>query len=430
ASASGCQCLGHRFTRLLLEKLPLFALSAASCAVTLLAQQIAIAPSTRFSLATRIGNALVSYVTYLGQSLYPVGLALYYPHPQDNGNLPLWQVVAAAVLLAAISAAVFVVRRNYPYLLVGWLWYLGMLVPVIGLVQVGDQAHADRYTYLPHVGLAIMLAWSAQAACHWLGKHGVIGDWSIFRPNDVLAADRPQAENMDLSPFSRPLCATASALVLALLMGLAWRQAGFWRDSETLWNHTLACTTRNATAHNNLGTVLRQSGRIAEALQQFHRALRIRPESAEIYSNLGSAFAISGHTAEALVYCQRAIQIKPDYAEGHYNLGNALFAAGRAPEAIDHFRQAIRLKAEYGAAYNNLAAVLCTSGRTAEAIPEYQHALAIQPDCAEAHYNFGKALLELGRTAEALGHFQNALPLAETAGNGPLAAACRRELER
>ena len=213
----------------LLEKIPLFVLAAASCVATTLAQRRAIVPVDAMPLSARISNALVSYVAYLGQFFYPVGLAVLYPHP--GPGLPLWKPVAALLALAAISIAVLVWRRRRPAVLVGWFWYLGMLVPVIGLVQVGTQAMADRYTYLPQIGLCIALAWgAAQAVASW--------------------------------PYRRWACGAGSALVLAVLMACAWRQTTFWRDSEALWKHTLDCTSRNSVAHDNLGFVLARQGTV------------------------------------------------------------------------------------------------------------------------------------------------------------------------
>ena len=209
----------RRALGLVVEKTPMLAMAAASCAVTLWAQHGLVVPYEHFSLYWRIGNVLVSYAVYLRQFLWPTGLALWYPLLLSN--LQGWKILASLGLLVAITAGALVVRRRCPYVLVGWLWYVGMLVPVIGVVQVTDQAMADRFTYLPQIGLGIALVWG-------------LGDrrWNWLR--------------------YRWACGVGSALALAILMGWAWRQASFWRNSETLWRHTLACTSQNSFAHNNL----------------------------------------------------------------------------------------------------------------------------------------------------------------------------------
>ena len=209
--------------RLLSEKVPLLLLVVVSCALTIWSQGEALVPIEHLPLRWRIGNALISYVVYMGHFFYPVGLVVLYP--RLDLDLPLWKIVGAFLLLLAITAVALLGRRRCPYLLVGWLWYLGMLVPVIGLVQVGVGAADDRFTYLPQIGLCLALVWSAADVCR---------SW----------------------PYRRWVCSAASALVLMVLMGCAWRQTSFWRNSETLWTHTLTCTSRNSDANYNLGIAL------------------------------------------------------------------------------------------------------------------------------------------------------------------------------
>ncbi len=247
--------------RLVVEKLPLFALVAVSCVATVWAQGSALAPVEYLPLGLRTGNALISYVAYLGQLFFPVGLAVFYPHPE--GNLPAWKIIGAMLVLAAISAGVWAYRRRRPYLLVGWLWYLGILVPVIGLVQVGLQAMADRYTYLTQIGLYISLVWAGADLCR---------SWS----------------------YRRWLCRAASSLVLVILMGCAWRQTSFWCDSEALWTHALACTSWNKVAYSNLARALADRGQVDAAIAHYQKALEIKPDFAEAHYSLGNALARRG----------------------------------------------------------------------------------------------------------------------------------------
>ena len=240
--------MGSHRRQIVIEKLPLLVLAAACCAITLWVQGEAVLPDERLPFCWRAANALVSYVAYVGQLFCPMGLAVFYPHP--GAHLPLWKVAGAAVLLVSISAAAVSCRRRAPYVLVGWLWYVGMLVPVVGLVQVGAQEMADRYTYLPQIGLCISLAWLAAAACrHW--------------------------------PSPRWASSMAATVVLLALMACAWRQTSFWRDSEALWTRALACTSRNNVAHTNLGIFLAGQGRLDEAISQYRRALDIKPNFAQ-----------------------------------------------------------------------------------------------------------------------------------------------------
>ena len=279
-------------SRLVVEKLPLLLLAAVSCMVTSLAQGPSIAVSEFLPLSSRIANALVSYVAYLGQFFCPAGLAAFYPHPEDG--LPTWKIVGALVVLGGVSFAAWIGRRRFPCLLVGWLWYLGMLVPVIGLVQVGDQARADRYTYLPGIGLCLALAWGmAQLS---------LLPW----------------------PHRRWLCGAASALAVVTLAAIAWRQTSYWRDSETLWNRALACTTHNATAQYNLGVTLAQRGDAAGAIKCFQATLAIQPRSADAENNLGVLLAGSGRLDEAAGHFQAALRIRPDLVSAYNNLRMAI----------------------------------------------------------------------------------------------------------
>jgi protein O-mannosyl-transferase len=340
--------------RLVVEKLPLVAMAIASSAVTVRAQHEALRGNQCFALPWRIGNALTSYATYLGQLFYPADLAVFYPHPADS--LPIGKAVAAFLLLAAITAGVWALRRRAPYLVVGWLWYLGSLVPVIGLVQVGEQAMADRYTYLTQIGIYLALAW------------GVADVWRAW-------------------PRRRWALGVASAAVIVGLTASAWRQASYWCNNDALWEHALACTSRNNFAHNNLGNVLLSRGQVRDALDHFQAAMAISPGSAEVHNNLANALLRDGQRQEAIEHYREASKIDPQSANIQYNLGVALIAGGRLDVAIGHFKEAVRINPEYADAHNNLGAALGQQGLLDEAIVHFQKALAIQPDLEGARRN-------------------------------------------
>ena len=398
--------------RLVIEKLPLVALSAASCVATSLAQSDAMAYLESIPFSARIANALVSYATYLGQFFYPVGLAVFYPHRVDN--LPTWQVVGALLLLAGIGAAAVIFRRRCPYALVGWCWYLGMLVPVIGLMQVGSQAMADRYTYLPQIGLAMGLAWGAKAA---------FASW----------------------PHRGRLWGAASALVLVVLMGCAYHQTSFWFDSETLWNRAIDCVPQNAVAHYNLANALTTCGRadeaiehyqmairidpndaqarynmanaladrgqVDEALDQYRKAIEIKPNYTKAHNNLGAYLASRGQIEEAIVEYQKVLDVKPNDAEAHSNLGLALANRGQFDEAIAHYERSLKTNPRRAETHNNLGLALSRQGHLDAAIASYRQALELNPDYAQAHNNLGAALATRGQMDEAVTHFNNAVKL-------------------
>ena len=329
------QSLHPPYMSLIVEKIPLFILAAASCVVTLAAQRDAMSSFKQLPFFGRLANAAVAYADYLGKAFYPAGLAVLYPYPLDPR--PVWEAVAAVAMLLAISTAVLAVRKRFPYLVFGWLWYLGTLVPVIGLVQVGSQAMADRYTYLTQIGLFIAIAWGAMQ---------VAGTW----------------------PYRRWGLAAVSAMAVAGLMGCAWQQTGYWRDSETLWAHTLACTSQNVTAHNSLGNALLSRGQVDEAIVHFRNALEIKPDSADAHNSLGNALEHEGQVDEAIAHYRKALEFKPDHADAHNNLGLALAERGQVDEAISHYRKALEIKPEFAEALNNLGNALAGRGQVDQAI--------------------------------------------------------------
>jgi len=367
-----------RWTPLLIEKLPLFALSALSCAATIIAQTRAIHLMEPYPLSLRIGNALVAYAIYNGKMIYPSSLAVIYPILRDGW--PLWQVIAAIVLLISLTAAAFILRRSHPYLLVGWLWYLGMLVPVIGILQVGEQAYADRYTYLPQIGLAIAGTWTA-------------ADWSRR------------------SPRRRLFLAIAAPLYLCILMLAAWHQTTCWRDSITLWEHTLDSTHGNYVARNNLGTALVRAGRLDEAADQFAISTQINPDYAMARGNLGHYYFLKGRMDDAAAQFRQALRIDPSDPEAHSRLAAVLVKQGRMDDAAEQFREILRIDPTDTATETNLGAVLQHQGHTVEAAAILREAVARQPGLANAHFNLGNALLDLRQPHEAIIEFSKALAL-------------------
>jgi protein O-mannosyl-transferase len=339
---------------LLIEKIPLLILSTGAGIITFILQKRTTGAIPALPLLWRVQNAFVSYVSYIWKTLWPTDLAVFYPHPNDT--LAIWEIIFAILLLLAITAAAIGFRRERPYLFTGWFWYLVMLVPVIGLVQVGEQGHADRYTYLPHIGLFLLAVWLAA---------------------DVAAVRQ-----------ARPRFAMAAAMVIIVALACAaFVQTSYWRNSETLWTHALAVTSDNDVAHNNLGYLCVDRGELDEAISHFETALRIRSGKQDPHYDVGSAFM-------------------------QMNLANALARKGQSNEAIVHYEEAIKLQPYYADAYYNRGSVLFAKGRIDEAIADWEKALQIQPSYADAHTGLGNALLRKGSLREAITHYEQALALA------------------
>ena len=374
----------NKWIWLIVEKVPLFVLSAASCVATLVAQKHALDTSLKPLLTERVGNALISYVTYMGQMIWPARLAVLYPYPE--GTLKVGQAILALLILLVISMGVFVWRRKYPFLLTGWLWYVGVLVPMIGIIQVGSQVRADRYTYLPQIGLYIMCAWGAKELFHRWNRGPVI-----------LAA--------------------AGSLIITALITRSYFQSFYWRDTETLWRHAIATTSGNYIAHNNLAQFLSQCGRFDEAIAESREAVKIKPDLAAAHNNLGAALIQSkqrgGTIDEAIAHYRRALQIKPDFAQAQGNLGTALFLKGQVNEAIAHYQKALEIDPNYAEARYSLGNAFLAEGKYNESITAYENAVRIRPDYFEAHYNLGRVLATIGNTAEALKEFNEALRINE-----------------
>jgi tetratricopeptide (TPR) repeat protein len=356
--------------RLVREKLPLLALSIASSIVTFVVHRRggAVIILSAIPLKLRVENALVSYVVYIEKMLWPARLAVLYPYAQ---SLPgLWVAGALAVLIG-ISVAVIWAGPRRPYLAVGWFWYLGTLVPVIGLIQVGNQSMADRYTYIPLIGLFIMVAW---------GVPDLLARWPLRR--------------IALPRFTLP----AAAMVVILACAIAARsQVEYWEDSTTLWTRALAVTTENDIAQNNLGAALADQGNVDEAIMHYSEALRIKPDYADAHNNLGVALDDQGKVDEAIAHYSVALRIRPHYADAHINLGVSLGEQRKIDEAIAQFNEALRIKPDSAKAHNNLGVALASQGKIDEAIDHFTEALRIKPDYADAHKNLERALDGRGR---------------------------------
>jgi protein O-mannosyl-transferase len=373
---------------LVLEKLPLLALSAAAIVATLWAQNeaAAIHSDGAYSLSNRLGNAVASCLVYLGQMVWPARLAVLYPFPHHGA--PAWKVALAGTLLAGFSATAWAARRTQPWLLVGWVWYLVMLLPVAGIIQAGTQAHADRYTYLPQIGIYVAVTW-------------LVAQWQL----------------------NRMVVGGLMTAVIAGSMFCAWKQASYWRDSQTLWAHTLACTADNEVAQYSLGNALLQNGEVDEAIAHFQTALQINPDNAETHYNLANALAQRGREDEAIIHYQRALQIDPDCVQAHVNYGGLLLQRGKVDEAIAHFQKTLDIKPDFAPAHDNLGNALLQKGRVSEAIAHFQKALQLQPANPTIQNNlawilatFPDASLRNGPKAVELARQANAL----TGGKNPI----------
>ncbi len=341
----------------ILEKLPFFAASIAVSLVTYLVHQKggALASFEVVPLAARFENALVSYAVYIFKMVWPINLAVFYPYSQASLVAP---AAAAGIALAAITVLVIRLFPRWPYLTVGWLWYLVTLVPVIGLVQAGAQARADRFTYIPMIGVSIALVWGA---------------------SDALAA------------WPRIRLALAAVVCSACLV-LTWLQVGYWRDSISLYQHAIDVTTDNYVARFNLASVLEARGSPAEAVAQLRETVRIRPYFASAHAELGQLLAQQGQPAEALGELQAAVTLKPDSAEAHFRLGSVLGTLGRAADAAAEFSQTVRLQPDNADAHYNLAIALAQQDKLPEAVREFTATVRLRPDDIEARQALEEAI--------------------------------------
>ena len=342
--------------RLIREKIPLMALSAASCAITYVAQVEggAVKLLGHVPAALRVANAVVSYGRYLAKTVWPASLAVFYPHPASfHAGIPEWQVAAAAFLLAGCSFAALRQARRRPYLAVGWIWYLGTLVPVIGLVQVGGQAYADRYTYLPLIGIFVIAAWGIPEA---------LGGWR----------------------HRKAALAFGSLAVLAGLSVASWNQAGTWRNDFALNGHALRVTERNWLAWNNLGVAFEKAGRPEQAIAYYREAVRVRPDYSYAWYNLGSIYGNIGQQRQAIACYQETVKADPEFAEAWNNMGAAYSILGQFQEAVVSYREAVRVRPGYAVAWYNLGLVYVLLNRPETVLEISRHLWRIDPEKSEA----------------------------------------------
>lgn len=396
------------FAAAIKTKLPLLALSAIAGAVTWAVQSAAgaIVAEREAPLLARLADVPAAGLAYVSKTLVPINLSCFYPAHETP--LPWWATVGSCAALAAITLLAIHGRTRRPHLLFGWLWFLGTLVPVIGFIRIGGHFIADRYTYLPHLGLFAAFAW--------------------------------EARNSVVSTRTWRLAATSGMTILTVLALLTWKQTAIWQDELTLFEHADAVTTDNWDVKSFLGTIYMESGRNADAARVYREIIRIRPDLAGAYGNLGLALLGLGRFAEAAAAQEQALRLQPEFPEAANNLGNALAGLGRWEEAAAAHLRALALRPDYPEAHNNLARALGKLNRHPEAISHLLAAIDLKPDFGAAHFNLGAEYLALGRHADALaetrralaldpgleiGHFQLGLIFA-AAGDG---AGARREHE-
>ena len=370
--------LQHRsaaWFHLIAEKIPLFALSAASCVAAILAREVT-PGEVHHAFAERAGNAALFYIAYLAQMIYPAHLAVLYPYPKGGPSVA--EVVLALLLLLIVSIVLFSWRKTYPFALTGWFWFLGMLVPMIGIVQIGSIARADRYTYLSEIGLYILGTW---------------GTMELFQN----------------SGHKREILSVAAVVITGAFITRSYFQGAYWQNSETLWRHTVNVTRNNYIAQNNLAGALLEKGDLNEAITHYRQALAIEPRAVQIESNLGNALVRVGEVEEAIAHLQKALQIDPSYAEAYNYMGNALVKKDDAGEAISYYQKAVELDTSYADAHNNLGAAFWRNGEFEQAIEQYKQAVAIQPGSAEMQVNLGNALARNGDWAGAIVCYEAAL---------------------
>ena len=394
----GPTCGPVPWRRLVLEKIPLFAMSAASAVITMHAQQTggAVRSAAEFSLGVRIANAICAFAMYLWKMVWPAKLAPIYPHP--GNSVAAWQVATAAVVLTVITLLVWRAPARR-YLLVGWLWFLGTLVPVIGLVQVGEAAMADRYAYIPLIGIFFMIAFE-------------MVEWAKRIPSAWIAA--------------------TGVLIVAALAFATHRQIAYWQSNESLWSHALAVTSNNFVAEDNLGGALIIEGREEEAHAHFESAARINPRDPMSHSNLGTYCQTHGQLREAIEQYKAAIDLTSDLrllAQIYANEGAAQRALGEDILAHDHLLHAVRLNDNQFNAWIGLGLLAAKRGSLTEAIADLNRSLEIQPT-SEAYVALGRTLAQTGRNAEALDAYEQALKISPDLVEAQQAAAALGQQKR
>ncbi len=419
---------GRTFGRLAIEKIPLFCLSAASVAAAGFAHVVTSGFAAMDSLPSgvRLANAAFSYVAYLVKMVWPAKLAVFYPHPY--GTLPMWQVVGSVVVLVCVTVIVSRSARTRPYLAVGWLWYLVTMLPMIGIIQTGRHGMADRFTYIPLIGIFMAVTWG-------VAEYGSMGVWG----NGRRSSDTPTLPHSHAPILWLP----AAIIILACAVG-TWQQTGYWKDSVTLFSRAVAVTKDNAIAERNLGMAYINRKQYEKGITHMWAAIRIKPEP-RAYNNIGVALVRMGKPEQAIPYYERALELSPDYARARYNLGRLLFTKhlygeaaecfrkviDREPdnadahyylafslaemrqvdEAITAYRQTVQVDPRYYLAHYNLGVLLNAQGDASAAVEEFEAAIRINPSYVNAHHNLGGAFDSLDRIDEAIAEYEEAIRL-------------------
>ena len=371
-------------SRLVYEKIPLLVLVAGSVVTTLTVQKMggALGSLNAFPIQERVINALVSYWLYLQKMIWPGGLAIFYAHPENT--LSVWKGLATAALLALVTTAAIRLARRAPYFAVGWFWYLGTLIPVIQLVQTGSIAMADRYAYVPLIGIFIIIAW---------GLPELLAKWRLRSRILTIAA----------------------GIWISTLMLMTWNQVSHWKNSITIFSHAIEVTDIEypdfLLAHNNLANALLAEGRTGKAISHYKMAINLMPDYAVNHNHLANALFAELNTEEAISHFKMAIELMPDYAFSHNNLATALFAEQKTEEAISHYKTAVKLLPDYATAHYNLGFALMKEKKTGEAIFHFKMAIQLEPNNTNAHSNLGNALLAEQKTKEAISHYKIAINL-------------------
>ena len=361
--------------RLIAEKIPLFLLVGVLCVITFTAQKGGGVMSglEKLSLNARVANTLNSYVIYMAKLFWPTNLAVFYPHPGGNYSVPKVVVFAVLLVLLTVLLVFILYRRKFPA--VGWFWYVGTLIPVIGLVQVGAQARADRYMYMSMIGLLFIVAWTA-------------------------------AELVQRWPGVRVATSLLGVVLVAASATVTRMQLTHWKDSISLFRHAVEATSNNAVMHNNLANELKEQGKTEQAILHFQRSLQIKANSAEVHNNLGNAMIKQGRNDTAIKHYKEAIRLKPKFAVAHYNLGLSFYNNKQFEDAISAYRQAVELKPNYADAWCNLGIAQADFGDFEHAVDSFRQAIAIKPDFVVAHGRLGLALARLNKIEQAIEQFE------------------------
>jgi len=359
------------------EKAPLFILSALFSIITLYAQY---RPSAKLiPLKIRLANAFVSFATYLEKIFWPYDLAILYPYPSTE-QIPLWPALGSALLIIVISSAVIAAVKRFGYLLVGWLWYVITLLPVIGIIQTGVHLRHDLYTYLPSIGITFGLAWGIE---------------SLIKNKKII----------------RKILFPAAIAFLSIMSFFSWQQCGYWKNNTELWNHTFKVTKDNVWAHIFFSYALSKEGKAEEAINQYNRIMSLQPDDAVTCNNRGNAYSKIGRMEQAIEDYNEAIRLKPDYADAYYNRGNVYYSMGNYQRAIGDYKEAIRIYPSHAEFYNNKGFIYIRLGLYQQALDDFNKAVTLKHDSAYFYINRGICYVKLGRYQPAIDDFSRAISL-------------------